>query len=227
MDAAAADQIVDLCSGVGGPWPHLALEMAQHRGHPIQLSLSDKYHVPRVESALAAIPGVRYVKESVDARRVPPRLVGMRTLFNGFHHFRPDEARQILQDAVHRGQPIAVFEMLERSWSNFAFLLLTPFLVLIITPKIRPIRLSRLLLTFVIPVIPLCLLWDTLVSVLRCYTTKELLAMVEGLQGREYVWEAGQYRRRAVPVTYLVGYPRAAGGSAQPLTADEGNDSGK
>jgi hypothetical protein len=134
-------------------------------------------------------------------------LVGLRTLFNGFHHFPPDGARQILRDAVSSGQPIAVFEMLERSWPYLAFQLLAPLLVMIITPKMRPFRLSRILLTFVIPVIPLCMLWDSLVSVLRCYTAQELLAMAAGLEGERYVWDAGTYRRGVLPVTYLVGYP--------------------
>jgi hypothetical protein len=220
MDAVGTDQIVDLCSGVGGPWPHLAPEMARRRGRPIQLLLSDKYLAPGVESVVAAIPGARCLKESVDARCVPPQLTGMRTLFNGFHHFRPDEARQILQDAVRHNQPIAVFEMLERSWWYFIYLWLTPFLVLLITPKLRPVRLSRLLLSFVVPVIPLCMLWDSLVSVLRCYTTRELLDMVAGLDGNEYVWEAGRYRHRIIPVTYLVGYPRRAKASAPQQAMD-------
>ncbi len=208
MDAVGTDRIVDLCSGVGGPWPHLAVDIAKQRGEPVRLSLSDMFPDPRLEPVIASIPGATYERESVDARNVPPRLTGMRTIFNGFHHFQPDEARQILQDAVRNGQPIAVFEMVERTWSYSAFLLLTPLLVSLVTLKIRPFRLSRLLLTFVLPVIPLCMLWDSLVSALRCYTVAELQAMVEGLEGQDYVWEAGTYRQGMLPVTYIVGYPR-------------------
>jgi len=207
MDVGGTDQIVDLASGVGGPWSHLAAEMAGRRGKSIRLLLSDKYPPLNVESELAAIPGASYVRESVDARHVPTGLVGLRTLVNGFHHFPPDEARQILQDAVRNGQPIAVFEMLERSWSYLAFLLLTPLLVMLMTPIIRPFRLSRILLTFAIPVIPLCMLWDSLVSALRCYTAQELLAMASGLEGERYEWDVGTYRCGVLPVTYLVGYP--------------------
>ena len=207
MNAVGTSQIVDLCSGVGGPWPHLATEIAQRRGESVRLLLSDKFPDPHPERVLACIPNAHYERESVDARHVPARLTGLRTLFNGFHHFPPEQARQILQDAVRNGQPIAVFEMLERTWSYFAFLLLTPLLVMLLTPKIRPFKLSRLLLTFILPVIPLCMLWDSLVSALRCYTVTELGAMVDGLEGRRYVWESGTYRRGSLPVTYLVGHP--------------------
>ena len=217
LEAASTDQVVDLCSGVGGPWPHLAAEIARQRGKPPRLTLSDKHPNVTVESALAAIPGTGYVRESVDARHVPPHLVGLRTLFNSFHHFRPDEARQILQDAVRNGQPIAVFEMLKRSWSCLALLLFTPLLVMIVTLKMRPFRLSRLLLTFLVPIIPLLMLWDSVVSVLRCYTPQELLAMAGGLEGKPYVWHAGTYRRRILSVTYLVGYHGPIEGGAAPV----------
>ncbi len=208
MEAVGTDRIVDLASGAGGPWRNLAEEIAAQRGGPVRLLLTDKYPPLNAESAADAIAGASYVRVSVDAQHVPPDLVGLRTLINGFHHFPPDEARQILQDAVHSGQPIAVFEMLDRSWSYFAFLLLTPLLVMIMTPKIRPVRLSRILLTFVIPLVPLCMLWDSLVSVLRCYTPQELLGMAAGLEGKPFVWDAGTYRRGPLPVTYLVGFPK-------------------
>jgi hypothetical protein len=207
MRAGNTDQILDLCSGVGGPWPHLGPEIVRQRNKPIRLLFSDKYPPLDADSRPTGIAGASYVQQSVDARQVPRELVGLRTLLNSFHHFRPDEARQVLQDAVSTGQPIAIFEMLERSWSYFAFMLLTPLLVMLLTPKLRPFRLSRILLTFVIPVVPLCMLWDSAVSVLRCYTAEELLGMAAGLEGVPYTWDAGTYRLGALPVTYLVGYP--------------------
>ena len=41
---------------------------------------------------------------------MPDELGGFRTLFNAFHHFPPERARAILEDAVHKGQGIGVFE---------------------------------------------------------------------------------------------------------------------
>lgn len=211
MEAVGTDRVVDLCSGTGGPWPHLGPELARILGRPISLILTDRYPHPEAEHRLKNIIGASYFSHSVDARHVPPQLAGMRTLYNGFHHFEPDQARQILQDAVDSRQPIAVFEMLERTRPYFAYLLLTPLLVLILTPKIRPIRLSRLVWSFLIPVVPFTLLWDSLVSVLRCYTPEELTAMTDSLGGEDYVWEIGTYRSSGLPVTYLVGHPQSQG----------------
>ena len=54
----------------------------------------------------------------MDATHVPRELAGLRTLFNGFHHFRPLDATAILADAVRARQPIAIFEASRRSLAH-------------------------------------------------------------------------------------------------------------
>ncbi len=41
---------------------------------------------------------------------VPESLRGMRTMFEGFHHFKPDHARKILADAVEKRTAIGLFD---------------------------------------------------------------------------------------------------------------------
>jgi hypothetical protein len=48
--------------------------------------------------------------ESVDATNVPSDIKGMRTRFEGFHHFRPDQAKLILNDAIINIEAIGIFE---------------------------------------------------------------------------------------------------------------------
>ncbi|MBN2580569.1 MAG: hypothetical protein JXB10_16410 [Pirellulales bacterium] len=109
MQSTGAEQFVDLCSGNGGPWFHLADQIEQKTGRAPAIVLTDKF--PNREAALRAelVPGLTYDGESMDARNVPERLRGVRTLFNGFHHFRPADAQAILQDAGAKGQPIVIF----------------------------------------------------------------------------------------------------------------------
>jgi len=128
-------------------------------------------------------------------------------LFNGLHHFQPKDAKAVLQDAVANGQPIAVFEVLQRNGLTLVHAFLLPISVLLLTPLVRPLTWWRLLLTYVIPLAPLILLWDGVVSVLRCYRPEELRAMADELVGVPYHWEAGSYWRRSAPVTYMIGYP--------------------
>ena len=81
------------------------------------------------------------------------------------------------------------------------------------TPWIRPFRWSRLLWTFLIPIIPAVLLFDGVVSCLRAYSPQELEEVIGKLnvseQRNQYRWEIGECGGgiSRSPVTYLIGYP--------------------
>ena len=207
MRSANTKQFVDLCSGNGGPWFHLARQIGRETGQAVSVVLTDKFPSREAGFRARSANGITYSDEPVDARCVPARLQGVRTLFNGLHHFPPEDAKAVLQDAVAKGQPIAVFEILQRNWLTLIHAFSLPISVLLFTPLVRPLRWWRLLLTYVIPVASLILLWDGVVSVLRCYRPEELRAMADELGGMRYHWEAGSYWHRSAPVTYLVGYP--------------------
>lgn len=207
MQAVGTDRIVDLCSGAGGPWVLLGPQIARVLGHPVHVLLTDKFPVAREHRAVSDEAHVRYHPEPVDAMAVPETLTGARTLIDGFHHFPPDSARAILQDAVDHGAPIVVLETLQRTPRYLSGAMWIPLVVWALTPRIRPVSLQRLALTYVVPLAPALITWDVAVSTMRCYTPDELLAMTETLEGPRYVWEAGSYRYRATPVTYLIGYP--------------------
>ncbi len=76
-------------------------------------------------------------------------------------------------------------------------------------PFLRPVRWRTLLFTYVIPIIPIGVLFDGVVSCLRTYSPAELQALVEPLQRNGYTWEVGEARgeRSRLPITYLLGYP--------------------
>ena len=201
-------EIVDLCAGGGGPWPDLLEQM----GMPgLRVRLTDRFPNRDAFARMVARSGRRVEAElgSVDAAAVPGRLAGFRTIFSSFHHFRPAEATGILADAVRRRVGIAIFEGAERRWLALLWMILTPLIVLVAMPTVRPVRLSHLVLTYLIPVVPLVVLWDGIVSCLRCYLPQELEELASAAGG-DYAWEAG---RAPVPmsplrITYLIGTPK-------------------
>jgi hypothetical protein len=209
--------IVDLCSGGGGPWLDLSrrLEAPKLRGGPasLQIWLTDKY------PNLGALQSVGDESENhitvyphpVDATSVPRDLQGLRTMFTSFHHFSPAEGRAILQNAVDAGEGIAVFEIPRRAASTIGLMLAWLFVLFISTPWIRPFRWSRLLWTYLVPIIPLVLLFDGVVSCFRTYRPAELREIVEKLNANEYQWEIGEHSTGKAPITYLIGCPRATG----------------
>jgi hypothetical protein len=136
-------QILDLCSGAAGPWLWLRPVLVK-QGLNVSVCLTDKYPNPE---ALGPSNGlnpthqtIRYHLEPVDATRIPDELVGFRTLFSAFHHFRPEQARTILADAVRKRQGIAIFEGTYHSALAMSLMLLVPLMVVLMTPFIRPFR---------------------------------------------------------------------------------------
>lgn len=66
---------------------------------------------------------------------------------------------------------------------------------------------GSLLWTYLIPVLPIVLLIDSIVSMLRMYNIDELRDLTMGLDS--YHWSAGTARAELIPfpVVYLVGVP--------------------
>jgi hypothetical protein len=202
-------QVVDLCSGGGGPVSEIqrALFAAGSKTH---ITLTDRFPNLRAfqRSEQASHKQISFVFESVDARCVPATLKGLRTIFNSFHHFDEADAKKVLANAVEAGQPIAIFEYPQRTALIVLLtLILTPFLVALTTPFIRPFRWSRLVLTYLVPLIPITCWWDGIVSQLRAYTVEELNALAKDVGSGSYDWRAGTILLpwSAGHLTYLIG----------------------
>jgi hypothetical protein len=210
LDQTGEHQVIDLCSGSGGPWLDMLCGL-EGEGVPVKVCLTDKYPNAQAFTYARHVFGdsFDFCSQPVDAARVTEALAGFRTIFSAFHHFPPAEARAILQDAVNCRQGIAIFEVTQRTpWALFNFLL-TSFLVPFCVPFFRPFRWSRLVWTYLIPVGPAVVLFDSLVSCLRTYSVPELQEMTKSIDAKGYTWEAGEVKAQnaPVPVTYLLGYP--------------------
>ncbi len=204
-------QVLDLCSGAAGPWLWLHPVLAG-RGVSVSVCLTDKYPNMGVFGRLNRLshPGISFHPHPVDATRVPGELPGFRTMFSAFHHFRPEQACAVLADAIQKREGIAVFEGTHRSVLALLLMLLVPLMVLLLTPFIRPFRWSRLLWTYLIPLVPLVVLFDGLVSCLRTYTVEELRDLTARLNANDYHWDIGTVKSKAspIPITYLIGVPK-------------------
>jgi hypothetical protein len=184
----------------------------------VRVCLTDKYpnlkafahiRLRSEERENGAGPQLDYVAQPVDAARVPTALAGFRTIFSSFHHFPPIEAREVLRSAMSANRGIGIFELARREPKTVLLLSLTPLLVLLLTPGMRPFRWSRLFWTYVLPVIPFVIWFDGLVSCLRAYAPEELQEMLAQLGSAQagYRWLLGEERSGLLPVTYLIGYP--------------------
>ncbi|HKS07117.1 MAG TPA: hypothetical protein VJR92_12475 [Gemmatimonadaceae bacterium] len=208
--------IIDLCSGGGGPIEQLRTRVAETIGKDLRVTLTDRFpNVPAFQWLHRRTNGrIEFKSMSIDATRVPADLAGFRTMFSAAHHFAPDALREVLRDAVSARRGIALFDASERGIRPLLgiplILLVHPILFLLCTPFFRPFRWSRLLLTYVVPLIPLYTMWDGCISGLRTHQPEDLLSIARSVDG-DYDWAAGKLRNNiGANVAYLVGTPRTA-----------------
>ncbi len=205
LERSGERQLVDLCAGAGGPSPAIVRQLRE-RGREVDLVLTDLEPNPellaRHESIARIYPG------PVDAAQVPADLKGLRTIFNGFHHFDDALALRVLGDAVDAGAPIAIVELSERAPATILGSLLIPLAVWLTMLRIRPRRWDWIVLTYLIPLLPLTIAWDGLVSHLRTRSPEELESLVSRLDAPGWTWEARRVATGGpLAYTWLLGLP--------------------
>jgi hypothetical protein len=199
-------QIVDLGSGGGGGLIWLGNELKKH-DPTLTIILTDFFpNVSAFEYTRKQAPYFHFIKVPVDARNVPHELKGLRTQFLSLHHFRPDDAKLILQNAVDSSNAIAIFEAQERSLPSLLAMFFSPLTVLLTTPFIRPFKIGRIVFTYLIPIVPVFVWWDGIVSALRTYSVDEMKDLVKQVKnGDTYEWEIGKVKSGPGIVLFLLG----------------------
>lgn len=102
------------------------------------------------------------------------------TMFSAFHHFNEDDAIRIISSKLSENSDLIIFEMTPRDHStNYIWLPFSiPFLMLSSLFS-KKIKLSKILLSIILPIVPLMVVFDGLISNLRTYTKSELENMAE------------------------------------------------
>jgi hypothetical protein len=201
--------VLDLCSGGGGPWPNLIERVRSRlndRADELSVSLTDKFPT----KSMGELPdGVSFETESIDAMAIEPGRTGFRTLFTSFHHFRPNAARAILEDAVKNKSGIAIFEFTRRHPATLLLYMLIPILVWLSVPFMRPFRLRDWLWTYPIPILPAVVMFDGIVSCLRTYSPDQCLQLAaESDSEGKFEWRSGVKGSPSGGMTYLIGIPK-------------------
>ena len=198
--------IVDLGSGGGGGLLWIADEL-QKKHQNLNILMTDLYpNIPAFEYTQRQKNLFSFREEPIDARNVPADFKGLRTQFLSLHHFRPNEAKAILQNAIDSKSDIAIFEGQERSVGSILAMIFSPISVLLVTPFIRPFKIGRIIFTYLIPLVPVFVAWDGIVSSLRTYSVEEMQGLVAGLENSDqYEWNIGKVKSGPGVNLYLTG----------------------
>ncbi|RKO99210.1 hypothetical protein CXG81DRAFT_28013 [Caulochytrium protostelioides] len=165
----------------------------------------------------------------------------LRTLLLSFHHFRDNEAARILRAAVAEDSPIAIFEFGHphplHLLSTVVVLPLYTMLVMLrywyaiarravaasglvgglLGTALTPAFWRDMILTFVVPLIPMMLVWDGVVSGLRFHAPQEVSTWLHAMpEARRYHWTVGTkwIIPHAIAMSYIVGMPVEPGDGA-------------
>lgn len=230
----APARIVDLCSGGGGGALQLRQRL-RAEGWAGEMVLTDLYPNEAGRARVRALGDARtrYLDRPVDAveggaalERQPggealdgrDALDGVRTMSGALHHFPPEAVHHLLSGIVARRLPLAFLDVSASAALRRLPTVLLPVAMVVnalvlgvatwlLVPLVRPWRLSRFALTYVLPAIPALFAWDGTVSALRAYAPEELLAMARAVPGGEgYEWDAGT----SGSALYLIGRPKPA-----------------
>ncbi len=199
-------RIIDLGSGGGGGLLWLNSELKKTIPD-LKIILTDYYpNIPAFEYTRQQGDNFEFATKPVDAKNVPEELKGFRTMFLSLHHFKPKDAQQILQNAVDSRASIGIFEAQERSLPSLLAMFFSPISVLFTTPFIRPFKIGRIFFTYLIPIVPLFVWWDGIISALRTYSVKEMKELVEQIGNKDsFDWEISKIRSGPGIILYLLG----------------------
>ena len=208
LDASGHHRIIDLCSGGGGAIPKISQRLLST--HPnLQVTLSDFYpNLDAFQSIAQQSEGkINYIQYSVDARTQVTSTPSMYTMFLALHHFAPEDVGAILQTRTQNKDTIAIFEIQQRRVFDVLLMLVHFPLCWLLLPFLRP-TLSQLFFTYLIPIIPLLIVWDGMVSTLRTYSPDEIRGMLSEEQQQTYTWEFGRVFHPLHSVQYCLGIPK-------------------
>ncbi|MCB9234435.1 MAG: hypothetical protein H6581_22465 [Bacteroidia bacterium] len=212
LRATNQNEILDLCSGGGGPMPEVVKLLEEKHGFKdLKLTLSDLYPHAAFSAEVngKGDPDFKYLTTPVNAAEVPDNQEGLRTMVCSMHHMRPEVAKSILADAKADRKPICIFEISDNSFPKWIWWTAIPvnyIMTYFITLLVRPMTWQQLVFTYLIPLLPAFIAWDGAVSNARTYTLDDMKILLQGLETDDYKWEMGVIKGKGKKL-YLLGLP--------------------
>ncbi len=203
--------LVDLASGSGDAMAILVDEMVRNRCPLPTIYLSDLLpNVTAMAEAIGTRPHLKIITTPVDANHLETLADHQGySIISAFHHFHQDLARKIFSHCVDKGKALVIIEPFPRRLLSFFPLFLYGTAHLALYPIFsKKQRLLKALCTYIIPIIPMAMLWDGLMSVQRIYTKKDLFALAAPHQGK-FHWQYQEVKASlGGTVTIFTGRPK-------------------
>lgn len=200
----SVNEVLELCSGSGATVQTLLTERKATEPTSADTAARPRFvltdlcpAVPEWAELCKEFPGeIRYVPHSVDATAIEPDAGCQQSwlILNAFHHFPPELARAILAAADRSSHGILIAENFGRNPLATLACGVVAVPAALATPWLtRRRRLAKAFWTYVVPIIPLAVAWDGVVSALRMYEPDELMEMTRRLNRLEWAYQSFSY----------------------------------
>lgn len=132
---------------------------------------------------------------------------GVYLFVNSFHQLTVKQAKMKLNKVAESGNPVVVVEGNNDSlWQIIGMTIFVPLTVFCTAPFVKPFRISRLLFTYLIPILPIFIMIDGCLALLKLYSPKDLEEIISDLDISQYDWKVGKNDNgRGGKIIYLTG----------------------
>lgn len=183
-DLAASDVCVihSLCSGNGQFVYELHRLLKPHRD--VRFILSDLFPLPAEYARIAAQSSgaLDFIPTPVDATAIRPAPGDWFLMAGSLHHLREADVAQIFARITENGGTLVMMENHDRSFVQAVkLLLIMPGYSILASIFGRPFRPAKLLFGALLPIVPLMITADALVSNFRSYRPEDLRNILRAL----------------------------------------------
>lgn len=171
-----ASSIMEYGSGSGEPLMRMVSQLDCEKAKSLSYTMSDLNPFPEFVTKVnvEAPNNFTYIETSVDAANHKPQDGQAVVFINSFHHLPPKVAHYVIKNNLENGNEMLILEYVRNNLLAYFSMLGGVLIVLLTAPfvsKLKHLPLT-ILFTYIIPLFPLMMLWDGLISCRRAYSSK-------------------------------------------------------
>jgi hypothetical protein len=118
---------------------------------------------------------------------------GLYLFVNAFHQLPPQKAQQIVAQIAKSKNPLIIVEGNNDSlWQIVGMTFFVPLTVILTAFFVKPFRFTRIIFTYLLPILPIALVIDGCLALLKLYNPKDLLTLSKNIELENHQWEAGK-----------------------------------
>lgn len=210
--AVGVRYIVDLCSGAGDYIPSMLKQIkADDPKSSIVIYKTDLY--PNKKFFASDDPQIEYFREPLKADCAFSKFDALFCMFSALHHFDEPDLLKIFCRAARNGKCFAFFDISQRRlFTDIIPNIFLPGMLWLSAPFFKHFTWKHFVFIYLVPLIPLTVFVDGVLSRMRAYRQGELEALLKRVRKRypdfhvavtEYQMLGGVQK-----ITEITGYPR-------------------